>query len=206
MQVTDRKNGADPAPSRVAAVILAAGRSTRMAPVNKLTADYQGAALVRHAAEAALRSRAAEVVAVVGHEAEAVRTALSGLDVRIVANPDYATGLASSVKAGIAAVGPDAAGAVILLGDMPGVTGDVVDALIGAFEKTGGEKICQPRYDGRPGNPVLWPRMLFPEFETLSGDVGAKPLLARHKADVLGVDVGTDAIHMDIDAPDDLGP
>ena len=206
MQVTDRKNGADPAPLRVAAVILAAGRSTRMAPVNKLTADYQGAALVRHAAEAALGSRATEVLAVVGHEAEAVRTALSGLDVRIVANPDYVTGLASSVKAGVAAVGPDAAGAVILLGDMPGVTGDVVDALIGAFEKTGGEKICQPRYDGRPGNPVLWPRTLFAEFETLSGDVGAKPLLACHKSDLLGVDVGTDAIHMDIDAPADLAP
>ncbi len=206
MQVTDRKNGADPAPSRVTAVILAAGRSTRMAPVNKLTADYQGTALVRHAAEAALASRVGEVIVVVGHEAEAVREVLSGLDVRIVANPDYATGLASSVKTGVAAVGPHAAGAVILLGDMPGVTAAVVDALIGAFEKTGGEKICQPRYDGRPGNPVLWPRMLFPEFDTLSGDVGAKPLLARHKSDLLGVDVGTDAIHMDIDAPADLAP
>ena len=176
MQVTDQNNGADPAPSRVTAVILAAGRSTRMAPVNKLTADYQGTALVRHAAEAALASRVGEVIVVVGHEAEAVREVLSGLDV-----------------------------AVILLGDMPGVTAAVVDALIGAFEKTGRSKICQPRYDGRPGNPVLWPSPLFPEFETLSGDIGAKPLLVRHKADVLGVDVGTDAIHMDIDAPTDLG-
>ena len=205
MQVTDRKNGADPAPSRVTAVVLAAGRSTRMAPVNKLTLDYQGAALVRHAAEAAIASRAAEVVVVVGHEAEAVRDVLSGLDLRVVANPDYATGLASSVKAGIAAVGAEATGAVILLGDMPGVTSAVVDALIGAFEGGGGQNICQPRYDGQPGNPVLWPRRLFVEFAGLSGDVGAKPLLARHKTDVLGVDVGTDAIHMDIDAPADLG-
>lgn len=205
MQVTDRKNGADPAPSRVTAVVLAAGRSTRMAPVNKLTADYRGTALVRHAAEAALASRAAEVVVVVGHEAEAVREALRGLDVRFAANPDYASGLASSVKAGVAAVGAEAAGAIILLGDMPGVTPAVVDSLIGAFDGAGGAKICQPRYDGKPGNPVLWPRALFPEFETLFGDVGAKPLLARHKADVLGVDVDTDAIHMDIDAPTDLG-
>ncbi|MEQ9559268.1 MAG: nucleotidyltransferase family protein [Rhodospirillales bacterium] len=187
------------------AVVLAAGRSTRMAPVNKLTVDYQGAALVRRAAEAAIASRAAEVVVVVGHEAEAVRDVLSGLDLRVVANPDYATGLASSVKAGIAAVGAEATGAVILLGDMPGVTSAVVDALICAFEGAGGQNICQPRYDGRPGNPVLWPRRLFAEFANLSGDVGAKPLLARHKTDVLGVDVGTDAIHMDIDAPADLG-
>lgn len=206
MQVTDRKNGADPAPSRVTAVILAAGRSTRMAPVNKLTADYRGTALVRHAAEAALASRAAEVVVVVGHEADGVRDALAGLNVRFISNPDYATGLASSVKAGIAAVGAEAAGAVILLGDMPGVTSAVVDALIGAFEGAGGAKICQPRYDGKPGNPVLWPRSLFGEFAGLSGDVGAKPLLARHKSGLLGVDVDTDAIHMDIDAPADLDP
>jgi molybdenum cofactor cytidylyltransferase len=205
MQVTDQNNGPDPAPSGVAAVVLAAGRSTRMAPVNKLTAAYHGTALVRHAAEAACASRAAEVVVVVGHEADGVRDALAGLDVRFVDNPAYATGLASSVKAGIAAVGPDASGAVILLGDMPGVTSAVVDALIGAFEGAGGKKICQPRYDGQPGNPVLWPRALFAEFADLSGDVGAKPLLARHKADILGVDVGTDAIHMDIDAPADLG-
>lgn len=205
MQVTDQNNGADPAPSGVAAVILAAGRSTRMAPVNKLTADYQGAALVRHAAEAALASRAAEVVVVTGHDADAVRAALVGLEVRFVANPDYATGLASSVKAGVAAVGPHATGAVILLGDMPGVTSAVIDALIRAFEGAGGAKICQPSYDGKPGNPVLWPATLFGEFDELSGDVGAKPLLARHKADVLGVDVGTDAIHMDIDTPTDLG-
>ncbi|PIW26637.1 MAG: hypothetical protein COW30_14115 [Rhodospirillales bacterium CG15_BIG_FIL_POST_REV_8_21_14_020_66_15] len=205
MQVTDRNNDPDPAPSGVTAVVLAAGRSTRMAPLNKLTADYQGAALVRHAAEAALASRAAEVVVVVGHEAEAVREALSGLDVRFVANPDYATGLASSVKAGIAAVAPGARGAVILLGDMPGVTAAVVDALIGAFEGTGGQHICRPRHAGRPGNPVLWPCALFGEFDALSGDVGAKPLLARHRDDILGVDVDSDAIHMDIDTPADLG-
>lgn len=204
MQVTDQNNGADPASSRVAAIVLAAGRSTRMAPVNKLTATYQGAALVRHAVEAALASRAAEVIVVVGHDADLVRDALAGFDVRFVANPDYATGLASSVKAGIAAVDTGAAGAVILLGDMPGVSAAVVDALIDAFEGAGGNAICQPRYDGRPGNPVLWPRTLFGEFDQLSGDVGAKPLLARHKADVLRVDVGTDAIHMDIDAPGDL--
>lgn len=205
MQVTDRKNGADPARSGVTAVVLAAGRSTRMAPVNKLTAEYHGAALVRHAVEAALASRAAEVLVVVGHDSDRVRDSLAGFDVRFVANPDYATGLASSVKAGIAAVDAGAAGAVILLGDMPGVSAGVVDALIDAFEGAGGKTICQPRYDGRPGNPVLWPRTLFGEFDQLSGDVGAKPLLIRHKADVLGVDVGTNAIHMDIDAPSDLG-
>ena len=97
-------------------------------------------------------------------------------------------------------------GAVILLGDMPGISPAVIDALIGAFEAAGGDKICQPRYDGKPGNPILWPRRLFPSFAELSGDIGAKPLLKRFNQDILGVDVGSSAIHMDIDEPGDLGP
>jgi molybdenum cofactor cytidylyltransferase len=203
MQDNAPKNPAS-TPIKVAAVVLAAGRSTRMGPVNKLTADFHGAALVRHAAEAAVGSRAADVVVVTGHDAPAVKQALGGLDLRFVENPDFADGLASSVKAGIAAVPADCAGAVILLGDMPGVTAPLVDALIDAFKETGGGNICQPRYDGRPGNPVLWPRRLFAEFAGLSGDVGAKPLINKRRTEVLGVDVGTGAIHMDIDAPEDL--
>ncbi|MAO54285.1 MAG: hypothetical protein CMM61_01120 [Rhodospirillaceae bacterium] len=193
-------------PSAVAAVVLAAGRSTRMGEINKLTADYGGRALVRHAAEAALASRAGEVVVVTGHQADAVRGVLAGLDLRMIDNPDFKAGLSTSVKTGIAAVGPGMTGAVILLGDMPGVSPAVIDALIGAFEAAGGDKICQPRYDGKPGNPILWPRRLFPAFAELSGDIGAKPLLKRFNQDILGVDVGSSAIHMDIDEPGDLGP
>ena len=193
-------------PSAVAAVVLAAGRSTRMGEINKLTADYGGRALVRHAAEAALASRAGEVVVVTGHQADAVRGVLAGLDLRMIDNPDFKAGLSTSVKAGIAAVAPGMTGAVILLGDMPGITPAVIDALIGAFEAAGGDKICQPRYDGKPGNPILWPRRLFPSFAELSGDIGAKPLLKRFNQDILGVDVGSSAIHMDIDEPGDLGP
>jgi molybdenum cofactor cytidylyltransferase len=191
-------------PSAVAAVILAAGRSTRMGEINKLTADYGGRALVRHAAEAALASRAGEVVVVSGHQADAVCAVLAGLDLRLIDNPEFAAGLSTSVKAGIAAVAPEMTGAVILLGDMPGVSAAVIDDLIGAFETAGGDKICQPRYDGKPGNPVLWPRRLFPEFAELSGDIGAKPLLKYHPGDILGVDVASPAIHMDIDEPKDL--
>ena len=190
--------------SDISAVILAAGRSTRMGPVNKLTADYRGRPLVRHAVDAALASKVAEVVVVTGHGAADVREVLGGLDLRFVSNPDYADGLASSVKAGVAAVDPVSAGAIILLGDMPDVDPGVIDDLIAAFSAAAGRKICQPRYDGRPGNPVLWPRALFPEFAELTGDVGAKPLLARHQGDLLRVDVANDGIHMDIDTPEDL--
>lgn len=188
----------------VAAVVLAAGRSTRMAPVNKLTAPFAGRPLVGHAVEAALASKAAEVVVVTGYQSGAVMTALAGRDLRFVYNPDFATGMASSLKAGISSLSEGVAGAVVLLGDMPQVSAAVVDALIDAFRASSGGRICQPRFDGRPGNPVLLPARLFPAVADLTGDQGAKPLLAAEAQDILGVDVDSAAIHMDVDSAADL--
>src|SRR3954464_8399978 len=119
---------------KVAAVVLAAGRSTRMGGPNKLLAELDGKKLVRTVTEQALASRAREVIVVTGHQAELVEQALSDLDVRFVRNPDFAGGLASSVKAGIAAVAEGVEGAVVCLGDMPLVSADLLDRLIGMFE------------------------------------------------------------------------
>lgn len=190
----------------MAAVVLAAGRSTRMAPVNKLVADFGDAPVVRHAVDAATGAGLRPVIVVAGHQADRVASVLGGADVSLVHNPDFADGISTSVKAGVAAVPGDARGAVILLGDMPGITPDILAGMLTAFDDAGGEKIIQPRYDGQPGNPVLWPRRLFAEFKGLIGDVGAKPLLKKHAEDVLGVDVASPAIHMDIDNPEDLRP
>ena len=90
-----------PEPS-IAAVVLAAGRSTRMGAENKLLADIGGKPMVRRVVEAALASRARPVLVVTGHQADGVRAALAGLEVAFVDNPDYAVGLSSSLKAGIA--------------------------------------------------------------------------------------------------------
>ena len=103
----------------VAAIVLAAGRSTRMGGPNKLLAELDGKKLVRIVAEQALASKATEVIVVTGHQADLVEQALAGLKVKFVRNPDFAGGLASSVKAGIAAVPDNADGAVVCLGDMP---------------------------------------------------------------------------------------
>src|SRR5262245_7699568 len=104
--------------AQVAAIVLAAGRSSRMGPQNKLIADIAGKPMVRRVAETALASAARPVLVVTGHMAAEVGAALSGLDVTPVANPDYATGLASSLKAGIRAVPAGCDGALVLLGDM----------------------------------------------------------------------------------------
>jgi molybdenum cofactor cytidylyltransferase len=189
---------------RIAAIVLAAGRSTRMGPANKLLADVAGKPMALHVVETALASRARPVLVVTGHQADEVRAALAGLDVAFVANPDYAGGLSTSLKAGIGAVPGTADGALVLLGDMPRIGSDHIDRLIAAFAEAQGRAIVVPTYQGRRGNPVLWPSALFAEMLQLEGDAGAKRLLSVHAERLREVDLGTDAIFADIDTPEAL--
>ncbi|MDO8396674.1 MAG: molybdopterin-binding/glycosyltransferase family 2 protein [Bradyrhizobium sp.] len=188
----------------VTAVILAAGRSTRMGGPNKLLAELGGKTLVRTVTEQALASKASSVVVVTGHQAGQVEQALSGLNVTFARNPDFAGGLASSVKAGIAAVPGDADGAVICLGDMPLISADLIDRLIETFAPDRGSLIAVPVSDGRRGNPVLWSRRFFNELMTLDGDIGARHLIAKHGEAVAEVPVEGRGAFLDIDTPQAL--
>jgi molybdenum cofactor cytidylyltransferase len=189
---------------QVAGIVLAAGRSSRMNGPNKLLAELNGKPLVRIAVEQALASKASPVIVVTGHQHKEVAAVLSGLDVKIVHNPDFATGLASSLKAGIAAVPADAAGAVVSLGDMPLVDADLLDRLIAQFSPDRGALIAVPVSEGRRGNPVLWSRRFFPELMTLEGDVGARNVILRHPEAVSEVVVEGNSAFLDIDTPDML--
>jgi molybdenum cofactor cytidylyltransferase len=186
---------------RIAAIVLAAGRSTRMGRANKLTAEVGGKPMLRWAVEAALASRARPVLVVTGHQEGEVGAALAGLDVSLVANPDFALGLSTSVKAGVAAVPADCDGALVLLGDMPRIEASHLDRLIGNFAAGA---IVVPVHDGRRGNPVLWPRDRFPELMQLEGDAGAKRLIAAHGDAVREVEMDTTAILADVDTPEAL--
>jgi len=175
-----------------------------MGAANKLLAELGGTAVVRRVAEAALASQARPVLVVTGHQAEAVRSALAGLDVTFVANPDFAQGLSTSLKAGLRALSGEADGALILLGDMPRIAAGDLDRLIALFAAEGGEAIIAPLHEGKRGNPVVWPRAYFAEMLELEGDAGAGRLLAAHADRVRGIDLGTDAIHADVDTPEAL--
>jgi len=188
----------------VAAIILAAGRSTRMGGPNKLLAELEGKKLVRIATEQALASKASEVIVVTGHQAELVEQALAGLKVKFVRNPDFAGGLASSVKAGISAVPANADGAIVCLGDMPLIDANLIDRLIGSFAPDRGNLIVVPVADGRRGNPVLWSRRFFAELMTLDGDIGARHLIAKHGEAVAEVPVEGNGAFLDIDTPQAL--
>jgi molybdenum cofactor cytidylyltransferase len=188
----------------VAAIILAAGRSTRMGGPNKLLAELGGKKLVRIVTEQALASKASGVIVVTGHQAAEVEKSLQGLKVKFVRNPDFAAGLASSVKAGIAAVPGNADGAVVCLGDMPLIDAHLIDRLIEAFAPDRGHLIVVPVSDRKRGNPVLWSRRFFNELMTLDGDIGARHLIAKHSEAVAEVAVEGHGAFLDIDTPQAL--
>jgi molybdenum cofactor cytidylyltransferase len=189
---------------RVAAIVLAAGRSTRMGGPNKLLVEVGGRPLVRIAVEQALASRGRPVIVVTGHERDRVEAALKGLAVTFVHNPEFARGLSTSLKTGLAAVPADTGGAIVCLGDMPQVDAALIDRLIDAFDPKNGRLIVVPTTEGKRGNPVVWSRRFFPELEALEGDVGARHLIAGYQEAVVEVAVSGAAALVDIDTPDAL--
>lgn len=195
-------------PANVAAIVLAAGLGARYRAqdaniVTKLIARLDGKPLVRHVAEAALASHAKPLLVVTGHEQGAVREALAGLAIIFVHNPDFASGLASSLQAGVAALPSDTPGALILLGDMPRVSAATLNRSIALFEANPHCAAVAPVYRGARGNPVLLARRMFAPVAQLTGDQGARPLL-RSGADVIEWEADDAAIEIDVDTPEGL--
>jgi molybdenum cofactor cytidylyltransferase len=189
--------------SDVAAIILAAGRGTRFGDELKLLAQIGGKALVRHVAEAAANSTADPVIVVTGYCSNEVEAALHGLPVQILYNALYAQGLSTSLRAGFSALPPTTRAAVILLGDMPFVKADLIDALVAEWRERGEPAALVPTLDGRRGNPVVLSRDLQAMIEDLSGDVGAGSLL-RKRSDVLEWPTTDPAVAQDIDTREEL--
>ncbi len=172
-----------PAP-RIAAVVLAAGQSTRAGATNKLLAPIDGVPMVARAVARIRESGASPIIVVTGHQSARVCAALADAGVSFAHNPDFAQGMAGSIGAGIEALPGDVAGALICLGDMPAIEAAEIDRLIEAFDAHGGAAICVPKAGRRRGNPVLFARRFFPELLALEGDNGAKTVIAAH-ADLL---------------------
>ena len=199
-----REERAPEAGRQVAAVVLAAGRSTRMGAVNKMLAEIGGKPLVRIAVEQAMASRAKPVIVVTGHQHEKVESALKGLPVRLVRNPDYAEGLGTSLKTGIAAVPENADGAIVCLGDMPQVDAALIDRLVSAFDPERGALVVVPGINGRRGNPVVWARRFFHDLMSIQGDIGARHLIGTYAEAVVEIPVVGAASLTDVDTPESL--
>ena len=197
--------------SRVAGVLLAAGTSSRFGDANKLLTDVEreagrakeqgGTPMVRRSAEALLAADLDGVVVVLGHEADRVRGALDGLDVRFVENPDYESGQASSVRAGVRVLG-DVDAAVFALGDMPYVASESVAALVAAYEDGRGTALAAG-YEGQRGNPVLFDSTHFAALADRGGDTGGKQVLFSAD-DAAVVETGDPGVRRDVDRPDEF--
>lgn len=185
--------------SSPAAVVLAAGRSTRMGAANKLLEDVAGAPMIRRVVEAAAGSRAEPVVVVTGHDAERVRAALEGLPVTFAHNPDYAEGLSTSLHTGVRALPERCDAVLVLLGDMPLISSQACDRVLAALAEPD-TLIAMATAGGRRGNPTAWAKPLFAELLATEGDAGGRGLIARHADALAQVEIGDAASH-DVDTP-----
>jgi len=198
--LSDAPDGPEPGARRpLGAVVLAAGRSTRMHGGNKLLAKVHGRPLVVQPVEAALAAGLAPVVVVTGHDHAAVAAALADYPVSCVHNPAYADGMAGSLRCGLEALPEALDGALILLGDMPGITAGHLRLLIEPFAPEAGRGLVVPTRGGRRGNPILWARRYFAEMRAIEGDTGARGLLQTHAGEVHLVAMPDDAIFIDVD-------
>ncbi|MGH7820823.1 MAG: nucleotidyltransferase family protein, partial [Candidatus Binatia bacterium] len=185
---------------RIAAVVLAAGESRRMKGTNKLLMEVDGRPVVSRVVEAVREAGVPDIYVVVGHQADEIRRAVGG--VAFVENQAYATGMAASLRAGVAALPEDVDAALICLGDMPRLTAAAVRSVIDDFDPVMKREICIPTYDGKRGHPVLFAARFLPEIEALEGDVGARSVIERHAAVAHLVPVDDSGVVIDIDTPE----
>jgi len=171
----------------IAAVVLAAGPSSRFGS-QKMLALLSGRSVVRCTVEHVLASRVDDVVVVVGRDAEAVRGQLAGLPVRCVTNARYTEGQSTSLDAGVASLDSSVRAAVIVLGDQPSVTPEIIDALIDTYRESG-KPVVVPIYQGTRGNPVLFDASLFAELRAVRGDRGARDVIARDPSRVASIEL-----------------
>ena len=199
------RGGGATAPQRptVAAVLLAAGAARRMGGRDKLLEPVDGAPLLRTLVARLGASAVDEVVCVLRPDDPGRRAALEGTRARIVPNPRAAEGMGTSIAAGIGALGPEVDAAVILLGDMPEITGADVDQLVAAFDPEEGRAIVRAvGPDGTGGHPVLFGRRFFEALRGLEGDRGARAILDEHPDFVVDVTFAGRAAETDLDTPE----
>jgi molybdenum cofactor cytidylyltransferase len=187
----------------ISAILLAAGESRRMGRPKQLL-TWQGKTLLQHVLESLISSDADEIILVLGHEADLIRESLPELPIKIVINPDYQQGMASSLRRGLLAMDPGSEAFLVLLADQPGIGPGIINTLIRTFRQADPRRgIVRPVYRGRQGHPVIIGTQYLQEALQQQGDVGARRILLNHPGDILEIDVEEDAVLKDIDTPEE---
>ena len=187
----------------ISAIVLAAGKSKRMGRPKQMLA-WQGKTLLRHVLESLMKSDADEIILVLGHEAEAIRKGLTEFQIKIVINPDYKQGMASSLRQGLLAMNPTSEAFLVLLADQPGIGPEIMNRMIRDFQRADPKRgIVRPVYQGLRGHPVLIGVKYLQEALQLQGDVGARQILMNHPEDIIEIEVDQDVVLKDIDTPEE---
>jgi molybdenum cofactor cytidylyltransferase len=185
-------------------IVLAAGKSTRMHGRNKLLIKVEGRPMIRGVVEAGLRSKADEVIVVLGWEAEKIRKALEDLPCRFVLNKDYVKGQSSSVKAGLKEVGETTQAILILPGDVAKIDASSINLVIDEYARRKGS-IIVASHKGKPGHPILLDRQFFNEVQQIDEQsFGLKAVVKKHKRAVRFVEASSPNVLRDVDTPKDL--
>ena len=185
----------------ICAVVLAAGLSSRMG-VQKLLLPFGGKTVIAHIVDQLLASTVGEVHVVVGHQAERISAELSGRAVSIVNNPNYKSGMLSSVRCGLRNLPENCRDVMVALGDQPSITTELIDKMLQSFATT--EKgILVPLYKDKRGHPILFSSLYRDEILTQYGDVGLRGLLQGHSDDIFELAVSTASVLCDMDCPED---
>ncbi|CAA2137307.1 nucleotidyltransferase family protein [Hyphomicrobium sp. ghe19] len=166
---------------KLAAVILAAGRSSRFENGHKLLAEIDGVSMVRRVCSALAQSKIGDIILVTGANDDRVAKAAGHGRWRIVENPDARDGLSTSLRAGLRNIDPTSDGLLVALADMPGISSALIDTLVSAFEINPDAIVFPASPDGRRGHPIIWPRSLFAALQTVSGDSGGRSVVADHR-------------------------
>lgn len=188
--------------SNLAALVLAAGESKRMAGRHKLLLPLAGKTMIAWTVEAILAAGLDDVIVVLGHEAAAVQKTLNKKPVRFALNPNYRRGMASSIQAGLAALAPQTQIIMIALADQPLVTAAEINFMIAEFSRVPEKTIGVPTFNGQRGHPVLLDLRYREEMLALQGDVGCKSILARYPEAVFEIAMPARNILEDADTPE----
>ena len=188
---------------KISATILAAGQSRRMENDNKLLLPIEGVPIIQHVCKTVLTANLNPVIVITGYENENVSQAIPKEVDNIVYNPDWDSGMASSIYEGISSLPENVDGNMIVLGDMPMISTDTLQLLMGQFIKQKGRLIIYPIYEDRQANPVIFPKKYFSEILSLTGDRGCKKVLKQYPENVIGIPIQSQEVVLDCDTKDD---
>ncbi|MEI6411691.1 MAG: nucleotidyltransferase family protein [Bacteroidota bacterium] len=187
-------------------ILLAAGLSRRMGAANKLLLPFQGKTMLETTLDQLLQVRNAEIVVVLGHEAERIRPLLENYKVKVVLNPNFENGMTSSIQAAVNAASEQSAGFMICLSDMPLIQTDDYQQLTDVFlDKAQSEPrvIVQPVFEEKPGNPVVFSKIYKPDILALDFPEGCKPIVQTNRAFLQHINISSNAVLRDADTKDD---